>query len=117
MFGRLQLYIFIGIFVFGALTAGYYSWRSGIEREALLEYNQHQLEQSLRDKEEMRKQLQLIELRQKEIQAENEAAKKVFKEDMNSIAADLDKKEVIETDRTSSQILKDTVNKLKDHVK
>lgn len=117
MFGRLQLYIVAGIFLFGALTAGYYSWRSGIEREALLEYNQKQLEQSIKDKEEMRKQLENIELRQKEIQAENEASKKVFKEDMNTIAADLDKKEVIETDRTSSKVLKDTVNKLKDHVK
>lgn len=117
MFGRIQLYIFIGIFLFGALTAGYYSWRSGIEREALLEYNQKQLEQSIKDKEEMQQKLANIEVKQKEIQAENEAAKKVFKEDMESISADLDKKEVIETDRTSSQILKDTINKLKDHVK
>lgn len=117
MFGRVQLYIVVGIFLFGALTAGYYSWRSGIEREALLEYNQKQLEQSIKDKEEIRKQLESMDAKQKEIQAENDAAKKVFKEDMNSIAADLDKKEVIESDRTSSQVLKDTVNKLKDHVK
>ena len=115
--GRIQLYIIAGFIVFSSLCGIYYSWRSGIEREALLEYNQKQLEQSIKDKEEMQKKLANIEVKQKEIQAENEATKKVFKEDMNSIAADLDKKEVIETDRTSSQILKDTINKLKGHVK
>lgn len=117
MFGRLQIYIVGGILIFGMLCGIYYKWRAGIEREALLEYNQNQLEQSIKDKEEMRKQLEAMDAKQKEIQAENEAAKKVFKQEMNSIATDLDKKEVIENDRKSSEVLRSTVNKLKDHVK
>jgi uncharacterized membrane protein len=117
MFGRLQLYIVAGIFLFGALTAGYYSWRSGIEREALLEYNQKQLEQSIKDKEEMRKQLENIDAKQKEVQAENAAAKKVFSDKINSISADLDTKEVKDADNTSSKVLKDTVGKLRSIVK
>ena len=117
MFGRIQLFIIGGVLLFGALTTIYYNWRSGIEREALLEYNQKQLEQSIKDKEEMQRQLQVMDTKQKEIQAENEAAKKVFSESMTSIAADLDRKDVIDNDRSSSQVLKETVNKLKDHVK
>ena len=117
MFGRLQLYIFIGILVFGSLTAGYYSWRSGIEREALLEYNQHQLEQNIKDKEEMRKQLQNIDNVQKEVEANNAAEKKKLKEQLDSISNDLNSKEVKAAEKEASQVLKDTVNKLRGVVK
>jgi peptidoglycan hydrolase CwlO-like protein len=117
MFGRLQLYIVAGIFLFGALTAFYYSWRSGIEREALLEYNQNQLEQNIKDKEEMRKQLQNIDVVQKEVEANNAAEKKKLKEQLDSISNDLNSKEVKAAEKEASQVLKDTVNKLRGAVK
>jgi len=117
MFGRIQLYIFIGIFLFGALTAGYYSWRSGIEREALLEYNQKQLEQSIKDQEELKQKLESVETKRKEIEKENEESKKVFNDKINDITADLNSKEVVEKDNSSSQVLKDTVKKLQGVVK
>jgi len=113
MFGRLQLYIFIGILVFGALSAGYYTWRKGIEREALLEYNQKQIEQDLKDKEILRQQLDDINAKKKEIEAENAEVKKKFKEQMDIIVVDIDKSEA----KPASKVLKDTVNKLKDVVK
>ena len=117
MFGRLQLYIVIGIFAFGALTAGYYKWRAGIEREALLEYNQQQLEQSVKDKEKMQKQLQEIDEAKRVIEERNAADKKEFKNKIDSIAIELSSKQTIADDRPSSKVLKDTVNKLKDVVK
>jgi len=117
MFGRLQLYIVIGIFLFGALSAGYYNWRKGIEREALLEYNQHQLEQNIKDQEAIRQQLEDISTKQKEVQAANDADKKVLKEKLESINTDLNSKETAATDRPASEVLKKTVNKLKDAVK
>ena len=117
MFGRLQLYIIVGIMLFGALTGIYYSWRKGIEREALLEYNQQQLEQNVKDQEALRQQLEEMDNKQKEIEAENLAAKKAFKDKIESINNDLNSKETVANDKSSSQILKDTVNKLKDVVK
>jgi hypothetical protein len=117
MFGRIQLYIIAGIFLFGALTAFYYNWRAGIEREALLEYNQKQYEQSVKDKEKLEKQLKDIGEKQKQIEKENAAAKQVFNDKISNISESLTTKEVIESDRTSSKVLKDTVNKLKDVVK
>ena len=113
MFGRLQLYIIIGIFAFGALSAGYYTWRKGIEREALLEYNQKQIEQDLKDREILRQQLDDINAKKKEIEAENAEVKKKFKEQMEVIVVDIDKSEA----KPASKVLKDTVNKLKDVVK
>jgi Tfp pilus assembly protein PilN len=117
MFGRLQLYIIAGIFLFGVLTAGYYSWRSGIEREALLEYNQQQLEQSIKDKAAMEKQIADIDNVKREVEAKNEAEKKAFKEKLESIGLELSSKQVADSDRPASKVLKDTVNKLKDVVK
>lgn len=117
MFGRLQLYIVIGIFVFGAMTAGYYSWRKGIEREALLEYNQRQLEQNVKDQEILKQQLEDISAKQKEVEAANAADKKAFKDKIESIDADLSTKETAATDRPASDVLKKTVTKLKDVVK
>jgi len=117
MFGRLQLYIIAGIFLFGILSAGYYSWRSGIEGEALLEYNQQQLEQSIKDKAAMEKQITDIDNVKKEVEAKNEAEKKAFKEKLESISIELSSKQVVDSDRPASKVLKDTVNKLKDVVK
>ena len=117
MFGRLQFYIIVGIIVFSALTGIYYSWRKGIEREALLEYNQHQLEQNIKDQEAMKQQLEDINKKQKEIEASNAADKKVFKDKIESIGTDLNTKETAATDRPASKVLKDTVNKLKEVVK
>ena len=117
MFGRLQLYVFIGILAFGVLSAGYYSWRAGIEREALLEYNQKQIEQDAKDKEILRQQVEDIENKRREIEAENVASKKAFEDKINSISADLNSKETKAADKESSKVLKDTITKLKDVVK
>ena len=117
MFGRLQLYIFIGIIAFGTLTTVYYNWRKGIEREALLEYNQKQIEQDAKDKEIMRQQLDAINQKQKEIESETAEVKKKFKEQMDIITVDLSSKETAAADRQASDILKKTVGKLKDVVK
>ena len=112
MFGRLQLYIFIGILLFGALTGFYYQWRKGIEREALLEYNQKQIEQNIADQKAMREKLDAMDAKQKEIEAANSADKKEFKGKMESINTAIDSKGTI--DRPASDVLKNTVNKLKD---
>ena len=115
MFGRLQLYIFIGIISFGALTAFYYQWRKGIEREALLAYNQAQIEQNIKDQEVMKQKLLEIGTKQAEIEAANSADKKVFKGKLEEINSGIDSKGTV--DRPASEILKKTVTKLKDVVK
>ena len=117
MFGRLQIYIFIGIIAFGSLCTFYYNWRASIEREALLEYNQRQMEQDAKDKQILRQQLDDISKKQREVEAENLEVKKKIKEQVDIITADLTSKETIANDKPSSDVLKRTVNKLKDIVK
>jgi hypothetical protein len=110
--GRIQLYIIGGILLFGALTGFYYQWRKGIEREALLEYNQKQIEQNIKDQEVMKQKLLEIGQKQVEIEAANAADKKEFKGKMETINTDIDSKDTV--DRPASDVLKKTVNKLKD---
>lgn len=112
MFGRIQLYIFIGIVGFGILSGLYYSWRKGIEREALLEYNQVQIEQNIKDQEAMKQKLLEIGQKQLEIEKANSEDKKEFKGKMESINTDIESKETV--DRPASDVLKKTVTKLKD---
>jgi len=112
MFGRLQVIIIGGIILFGLLSGLYYNWRKGIEREALLEYNQKQIEQNIADQKAMRDKLQAMDQKQKEIEAANNNDKKVFKDKMETINTSIDSKTTV--DRPASDVLKKTVNKLKD---
>ena len=114
MFGRLQLYIFIGILVFGSLTAGYYSWRKGIEREALLEYNQKQLEQTVKDNEDYQRKLKEIEDNQAVIIQKNEEDKRNFEAKMKDATEYLNNDDTKKIDRPASEVLKKTVTRLKD---
>lgn len=115
MFGRIQIIIIGGILLMGALTGIYYSWRSGIEREALLQYNQNQLEQNIKDQEALKQKLADMDAKQKEIDAANTADKGVFKGKMESINTEIDSHK--SADNPASDVLKKTVAKLKDAVK
>jgi len=113
---KLTLYIAAGIIGFGVLSGLYYKWRKDIEREALYEYNQKQIEQNQKDQERLRQQLEDIAKKQKEVEEANAADKKEFKDKMNSIVGDVvESKDVV--DRPASEVLKKTVNRLKDAVK
>ena len=113
--GRLTLYIVGGIVGFSVLTGIYYQWRKGIEREALFEYNQKQIEQNIKDQEELKRKLIEIGQKQKEIEDANNSDKKIFKDKMDAINTDIVSTNTV--DRPSSDVLKKTVNKLKDVVK
>lgn len=112
--GRIQLYIIAGVFVFGVLTTGYYQWRKGIEREALLEYNQKQLEQTIADQADFKRKMDVIQKEQDEILAKNKVDRQAFDDKMKSADSFLNSKETKTKDRPSSDILKKTIDKLKD---
>jgi hypothetical protein len=114
MFGRIQLIIIGGMLLLGALTGIYYSWRSSIEREALLEYNQKQLEQSIKDKEELKQKMDLIEIDQQAAIRKNEEDRKALEEQGQTMIDSLNTEEIKKSDRGSSFVLKETVAKLKD---
>lgn len=107
---KIQIYIILGIVVFGSLTGIYYSWRKGIEREALLEYNQKQIEQNLKDQAAMKKRLEEITQKQAEFIKKNDEDKKVFGDKIGNIAKNID---TVSGDRQASDILKKTIDQLR----
>lgn len=117
MFSRIIIFTAVVFLSFGTIAGIYSSWRKGIEREALLEYNQHQLEENIKDQDILKNQLEAINNKQKEVEAANLAEKKALKDKLESINISLDTKEAIADDRPASNILKKTIGKLKDVVK
>lgn len=112
MFSRLQLYIIGGVLLVSILTGVYFAWKHQVEREALLEYNQTQIEQNIKDQEELRNKLESINQKQREIDEANAADKKAFNDRIDSITNDIGSKDVV--NRPASKVLRDTISKLKD---
>jgi hypothetical protein len=112
MFGlsRIQLYIIAAIALFGA----YKYWESSVEQAALMEYNQRQLEQTLADQKAFKEKMAAIEARQNEILQQNEEEKKAFRLKLEGVSSYLDSTETKKNDKSSSEILRQTINMLKD---
>ena len=115
MFGldRIGLYAVGALLAAGVLFGIYYSWKSNIEYTALLEYNQKQLEQSLKDQEALKKKLSDIEKKQAEIIKQTEEDRRLYEEKMKSVDEYLGSLEARKADRPSSDVLKETVKKLR----
>jgi hypothetical protein len=111
---RIYIYAIAAFVVFSALTATYYSWRKGIERQALLEYNQKQLEQNVADQAEFRRKMQEIAQKQEEIIQKNTEERKAFEDKILNAQTYIDSEEARKSDRPASNILKETVKRLKE---
>lgn len=109
---RLVLIIFGSILLISILSGIYYGWRKGVEREALLEYNQRQLEQTIKDQEEFRRKMNEIQKVQEDIIKQNAEDRKEFAKKMNEALDDLNTEEAKKADRPASDILKQTIRKL-----
>lgn len=111
---RIYIYGIIAVIVFGALTGTYYSWRKSIERQALLEFNQKQLEQTMADQAEFRRKMQEIAEKQEEIIKRNAEDRKAFEDKIKDAQTFIDSEEARKTDRPASDLLKETVKRLRE---
>jgi Tfp pilus assembly protein PilN len=112
MFGLtgFRLYIVVAIVLF----FGYKYWENSVEQAALMEYNQRQLEQTLADQKAFKEKMAAIEAKQNEILKQNEEEKKAFQLKLEGVSNYLDSTETKKNDKSSSDILRQTVNMLKD---
>jgi Flp pilus assembly protein TadB len=111
---RIYIYAIIAVVVFGALTGTYYSWRKSIERQALLEFNQKQLEQTMADQAEFRRKMQEIAEKQEEILKKNDEDRRAFEEKIKGAQTFIESEEARKSDRPASDLLKETIKRLKD---
>ena len=111
---RLYIYAIIAVVVFGALTGTYYSWRKSIERQALLEFNQKQLEQTMADQAEFRRKMQEIAEKQEAILKKNDEDRRAFEDKIKGAQTFIESEEARKSDRPASDLLKETIKRLKD---
>lgn len=111
---RIYIYAIAAFVVFSALTATYYSWRKSIERQALLEFNQKQLEQTIADQAEFRRKMQEIAEKQEEIIKKNAEDRIAFENKIKDAQTYIESDEAKKADRPASDLLKETVKRLKE---
>ena len=118
MFGLLggsKIIVFIirGMTLIGSIFGIYYAWKRDIERQALMGFNQKQMEQSLKDQQEFLKNQEQIS------RAQQEAAKNLLEENqkinrqLGSVSTYLNSADAKKSDRPASDILKNTIEELK----
>lgn len=110
---KIVVYLIFGMIVFGSIMTTYYVWKQGIKREALLEYNQRQLEQTLKDKEELLKTQEDLNRAREQTLRELEKENEKLSEQLDSISEYLDSADAKKSDRPSSLVIKRTIEQLK----
>ena len=108
--GRVQLYIAVAVL----LTGFYFYWKHNVEQQALMEYNQKQLEQSIEDQNKIKETLVAIETNQQQIIKQSEQDKVAYEQKLGTVTDYLDSSATKKSDKPSSDILKQTVKQLKD---
>jgi Tfp pilus assembly protein PilN len=114
MFGlsRIPMYIAAFVVLSGVLTGIYYGWKHTVEQQALLEFNQKQLEQVIRDQQDFQSKMSAVEDKQKNIVEDLTKQNDEINRQLKDINEYLSSAEAKKIDRPSSVILKNTINQI-----
>lgn len=111
-FSSVFRYIIGGLLVAVLAFGGYKYWENQVEQKALIEWNNAQLEQVIKDQERFIKQLEALTLVQKQIIETTKAANAEIDEKVEEIQEYLGSDEALQSNRPSSDILKETIRRL-----
>ena len=111
-FGRIGLYLFIAIALMGSITAAYYGWKRSIEQHALMEFNQKQMEQTLRDQQEFLEKQKKLAQQQADAAASLAEQNRKLSQKISSVNTYLSSSDAKSSDRASSDVLKQTIRQL-----
>lgn len=95
------------------LTGVYFYWKNSVEQAALMEYNQKQLEQIIKDNEAFQQKMQEVADKQKVIQEDMNRQNDEINTKLKNIDDYLNSAEAKKQDKPSSVILKNTVGQIK----
>lgn len=110
---KLWIYLACGILALGTITGVYYIWKSGVEQQALMEYNVRQLEQTIRDQEEFRRRQEALEQQQREMTRALTEQNRAVQTRVQAIQNNLNRPEMQRQDRPASDVLRQTVDELR----
>lgn len=112
LFGRVLSYVGIAIIASTILGGAYWGWKRQIEQQALLEYNQQQLEQIIKDQELFYQKMAVIEQKQQEILNDLDKKNREIAIKLKDLEKYLNSPEVKKLNRPASEIIKNTIRKL-----
>jgi septal ring factor EnvC (AmiA/AmiB activator) len=105
MFGKIKFYLFLLVVLVGVLIY----WKHDVEQKALLEYNQRQLEQAVKDKEEFQQKMTEIQDKQRTVEEDLAKQNNEVSQKLNNLDSYLSSSETTKQNKQSSNILKNTI--------
>jgi uncharacterized protein HemX len=113
MFGlsKIAIYLIIAAVSLGGVTTTYYVWKRNVRQQALMEFNQKQLEQSAKDQAEFMRQQQEIANQQAEAARRLAQQNDELNRRMSGIDRYLSSSQA--QDRPASDVLKQTIDRLR----
>lgn len=109
---KIVVYVFIAFTLIGSIFGIYYAWKRDIERQALMQFNQKQMEQSLKDQQEFMKKQERISKVQQEAARELVEENQKISRKLGSVTNYLSSADAKKNDRAASDILKNTIEQL-----
>lgn len=110
---KLILYAVGALVLLGIVTGVYFNWKGSIRDKALEDFNKKQVEQVMKDSEELRIKMSKVVKDQQDIIKSKDDQIKNLESKISEIEDYLDSADVKKADRPASEILKNTVRKLK----
>ena len=107
--GRIQLYIAAAVAVAGV----YFYWKHNVEQQALMEYNQRQLEQVIQDQQRFQQKMQEVENKQRTIENDLATQNEQVTKTLSTVTEYLDSKDAKKQDKPASDIFKKTITELR----
>lgn len=105
-------YIILAVVIAAAVTGYVLLWEASIKREALLQFNNQQLNQTLEEQKKYVKNLQDINANQKKIIDDMNKKNDQLESELKTLEEYLNSAEAKKEDRTASEILKRTIQEL-----
>jgi len=106
-----RYFLFITVII-TAITIAYFTWKHSIEKQALLEFNNKQLEQTLKDQKIINDNLNKLNDDQKKIIDDLTTKNQQLINSLDNLNKYLNSDEAKKDDKTSSDILKRTIEEL-----
>ena len=110
---RIVLWVLGAAVVVSVVTGSYFYWKGSIRDAALEDFNKKQIEQVIKDAQQFQKEMSQVTKDQQEIIKKKDEQIKQLESVVSQIEEYLDSPEAKKSDRQASDVLKNTVKKLK----
>lgn len=114
MFGlsKIAIYFIVAGFMTTTLTGGYFMWKHNIRAQALMEFNQKQMEQVIEDQKKFNEQLSQINQNQQQILDDMKRKNEEIDRRLGDLNGYLSSDQARRESRPSSEVLKRTFRQL-----